>query len=591
MARKKTNLDPWQTILSMKEPQRLSLGSQIEKWALEQPEKTFIIFNDKEVTYRQFNEIANRYADYFTSQGFVKGDVVALILENDPEYLAAVTGLSKIGVISALVHIGLRAEVLAYAINVIDAKAVIVGHELLAVFDTITQRIRLKEPAMIFVEGENPETTFSEDYLHLNPILKKCSVKNPPTTNDITSDDVLVYMYTSGSFGARKAVPVLQKRFLAAGLRISSLGHMTPDSVDYVGLPLYLNSGFNICFAGAVMTGSTMLLKQRFSVSKFWSDVRRYNVDYFVGVGEMARYLYAQKPRVDDNENPLKVMLCNGMWGKLIPLFHRRFGLEHVIEVYGTTEGVGVFVNYDEVPDMCGCLTLNGMRQGEVVRFDPDTEELLRDSSGHLIKCKTGETGILLGEINYLNSFTGYINDLEATASRIVADAFKEGDQYFNTKDVVKLCKDDHISFVDRLGDTYRWKGNTVSASNVADVIVKFFGGIEDAIVYGVTVPEHEGRCGMAAILMIEGEHLDWVQFTKHVNQRMPEHARPRFIRMLDSSSTSYELSPLKKRLRKEGYDLSVVDDPIYYYNIKKEVYEPLTEAIYTQITSGKIFL
>ncbi|MGE5416698.1 MAG: AMP-binding protein [Acidobacteriota bacterium] len=591
MSHKKSNTDPWQMILSMQEPQNLSLGLKIEDWAEQHPDKTFIFFQERNITYRQFNEVANQYANYFASLGFVKGDVVALILENDPEYLAAVTGLSKLGVISALVHVGLRAEVLAYAINVIDAKAVIVGHELLTVFDTITQRIRLREPALIFVEGENPEVTFSEDYQHLNPILKKCSKENPPTTGDITSDDVLVYMYTSGSFGARKAVPVFQKRFLAAGLRISSLGFMKPDSVDYVGLPLYLNSGFNICFAGAVMTGSTMLLKQKFSVSKFWSDVRKYNVDYFVGVGEMARYLYALKERKDDADNPLRVMLCNGMWGKLIPLFKKRYGLEHVIEVYGTTEGIGVFVNYDEIPDMCGCLTLNGMRQGEVVRFDLDTEELLRDSNDRLIKCNIGETGILLGEINQLNAFQGYINDPEATAARVVTNAFKDGDQYFNTKDVVKLGKDDHISFVDRLGDTYRWKGNTVSASNVADVIVKFFGGIEDAIVYGVTVPEHEGRCGMAAVLMIEGERLDWKQFTQHINQRMPEHARPRFIRMLDSSSTAYELFPLKQRLRKEGYNLAMMDDPIYYYKLTEEVYEPLTDEIYKQICGGKIRL
>lgn len=585
------NSPQWHKLISMQEPQRLSLGLELEKWAASQPEKPAVVFDGQTLTYSDFNALANQYANYFHSIGFAEGDVVALMMENRPEYMAAVAGFAKLGVITSLVHIGLRGEVLAYAINVVEARAIIVGHELLDVFDTISERIRLRSPALIFVEGDDLDIVLPPGMQHLSPLLDQQTVANPDTTGSITSDHILAYMYTSGAAGSRKAVRIFHKRFLGAGLRISMQGHMTGDSVQYNCVPLYLNSGFCVCFGSMIISGSTMVLRPRFSVSRFWSEVRRYKADFWMAIGEMARYLYRQPPHPDDTDNPLKVMLCNGMWGNLIEPFKERFNLEHVIELYGTSEGVGVFVNYDETPGMCGNLNFNGLRQGEVVRFDPDTEEFIRDSEEHLVRCDVDEVGVLLGEITHLNDFPGYINDPDASENRIIKNAFRSGDQYFNTNDLVHLHANDYISFVDRLGDTYRWKGKTVSASNVADVIVKFFGGIDDAVVFGIKLPGFEGRCGMAVIQMLEGEKLDWVRFSEHMNRRMPEHARPRFLRLMDEENPISDLPAVKHRLKKQGLDMDKTKDPLYFYDTSKDQYVRLTRPLYDEILAGNIYI
>ncbi len=580
-----------QTLVSMQEPQKFSLGSYLEKWAAEQPDKPAILYDAESISYAQLNSQANQYAHYFASLGLVRGDVVALLMDNRPEYLAAVAGMAKIGVICSLLHIGLRGEVLAYAINIVEARAVIVGHELLDVFDTIQERIRLRSPATILVEGDNLDIALPPGMSHLTPLLDAQPLDNPATTGSITTDDTLAYMYTSGTAGSRKAVPIFHKRFLGAGLRIVMQSYMNPSSIQYVCVPLYMNAGFNICFSGMIISGSTMVLRRKFSVSRFWSEVRKYKADFWMGIGEMARYLIRQPSHPDDADNPLKVMACNGMWGNLIEPFKQRFALDHVIELYGTTEGVGVFVNYDEVPGMCGNLTFSGMRQGEVACYDAESEELVTDNAGHLIKCEPGDAGVLMAEINRLNDFPGYINDPDASETRIICNAFQDGDKYFNTSDLVELYDNDYIRFIDRLGDTYRWKGKTVSASNVADVIVKFFGGIDDAVVFSLKLPGFEGRCGMAAIQMLEGEKLDWTNFSQYMIRRMPEHARPRFIRMLDPSIPLPELKSVKKRLQNQGLDIENIKDTMYFYDTVKDQYMRLTRQIYDEILAGNVFI
>ncbi|WP_054696235.1 AMP-binding protein [Syntrophomonas palmitatica] len=290
-----------------------------------------------------------------------------------------------------------------------------------------------------------------------------------------------------------------------------------------------------------------------------------------------------------DADNPLDTVICNGMWGGLIEPFRKRFNLRHVIEIYGTTEGVGSFINHEEVLDKCGNLTLGGMRQGEVARCNFDTGELMRDDNGRVLKCEPGRVGVLLCEINDLNPFTGYINDEEATQAKIVKNAFQDGDEYFNTYDLVELDEGEYISFVDRLGDAYRWKGKTVSAHQVADVIMKYFGPIEDATVYGVKIPGFEGRCGMAAIKFLEGEKMEWPKFLQYLNNRMPEHARPLFFRVIDQIEGDELLEDWKMNFKKDGFSPEVVKDPMFYLDPVKKAIMPLTPEVYKDIVDNKI--
>jgi len=580
-----------ETIQSLKQVQNMSLGSELEKQANRQPDHPAIIHGEQTITYKQLNLLANRYANFFSTQGFKKGDVVALMMENRPEHLITVIGLSKLGVITSLLNIGVRGEVLADSINMCDARAVIIGHELLDIFSTISERIRLRSPARLFIETEDMDHELPEGSENLNALLEYALDSNPETTGQITTEDILVYLYTAGNTGWRKATAVTQRRFLKMGNQYVMLTHFDQNTVQYMCLPLFYNSAFNVCFSSMIISGSTMVIKRDFSVHIFWDDIRKYNVNYFISVGEMARYIYSQPARPDDAENPLENMISNGMWGELIKPFQQRFGVKHIFEHYGSTEGVGTYINHKEVLNMCGNLSLAGFRQGEVVKFDHNTNEMVYDENGRAIKCAPGEEGILIGEINELNVFMGYLNEPEASAARLLNNVFQEGDQYFDSGDLVRLCENEYISFVDRLGDTYRWKGRTVSSNQVADVINKFFGAIEDCTVYGVRVPGIEGRCGMAAVKLMEDEQLDWKRLIAHINNRMPPHARPIFIRIYQELDTTTNLKQLNKHLQDEGFDPGIITDPLYFLDPQQDQYVSLTPTIYQSLLDEKIRL
>lgn len=567
----------------------ISLGQEVEKQAINRPQHPAFLLQEQVISYEEFNRQANRYASFFLSHGYKKGDVVALLMDNCPEYLMIVTGLAKIGVITALINTGVRGEVLAQGINLAEARSMIIGSNYIKLYQTIAERLRFRSPGKVYVDGSQPALELPSSLQSLPLWLGDCSEENPPLSAEIQGEDILVYLYTSGSYGTRKAVPVSHQRFWMVGQQLRYFGYLDEDSIQYMCLPLYYNSGFTVCFSGMIITGSSMVIKSEFSATRFWSDIRRYQANYFTGVGEMFRYLYSQEEHGDDADNPLQIVICNGMAGNLVQPFKQRFGIKHMIEIYGTTENVGSFFNYEEIPGMCGNLSIVNQRQGEVVRFNFDSSELLQDENNRLIKCNPGMVGVLLCEINDVNPFYGYVNDLEATEAKIIRNAFREGDAYLNTYDLMELHENDYISFVDRLGDTYRWKAKTVSAEQVADVILKFFGPIEDATVYGVKIPGHEGRCGMAALTFMEDETMDWKRFLSYLNRRMPEHARPIFIRICKQLNDIDNLEEVKQQVQQEGFDITRVKDPIVYYHPQKEAYLPMTVDIYNDIMAGKL--
>ncbi|MGE5405296.1 MAG: long-chain-acyl-CoA synthetase [Candidatus Saccharibacteria bacterium] len=578
-----------EVVLSLRQRQVLSLGLELERQAVKNRDRRFIIFEDEVISFGQFNEMANQYSNYFASLGFKKGDVVALLMSNRPEYLIAASGLSKLGVIVSLVNNGVRGEVLAHALNICDAQAIIVGHELVEAYQAIADKVNLKEPGMAFLESPEPGASVNGLTL-INPLLAASSTANPGTTENVYSDDVIVYIYTSGTTGFPKATAVAQRRWLVLGHLFALYGGMNEESVEYLCLPLYHNSGFDISFSSCLVSGSTIVLKRKFSARNFWSDIRKYNVDLFIYVGELCRYIYNQPPQPDDADNPLKIVFGNGMRGEYMEPFRQRFNIQIIYEVYGATEGVGSFLNMEQIPGMCGNLALNGMRQGEVAKYDIENDEIVRDANGFALKCDVGETGLLLCEINELNKFAGYVNNPEATQAKILHDVFNKGDQYFNSGDLVQLHEREYFAFVDRLGDTFRWKSENVSTNQVSDAINRF-GGIEDANVYGVQVPGMEGRCGMAALKLLDGVTMDWNDFAAFIIEVLPPYARPYFVRIRDSIDATNSFKQLKTSLQKQGYDLNQVTDPLYFLDSKSCKYVPLTAEIYQQIADKKIQL
>jgi len=579
---------PFETIASLAETQVMSLGSELEYQAEVLKDHAVLIFEERTITFGELNAQANRYANYFASLGLKKGDVVAILMENRPEFLIAATGLSKLGVIVSLINNGVRKDVLAHALNICDAKMLIVGHELLGPFIEVREQVHLQEPGLVLAENEGRDILLPQGITDLKPLLAAASDQNPPATGTVSSDDVIVYIYTSGTTGFPKACAVTQKRWLILGNLFTIFGQMTPEMVQYMVLPLYHNSGFDIGYSSTIVSGSTMVLRRKFSARNFWDDVRKYNVSFFIYVGELCRYIYNQPERPDDADNPLKSIVGNGMRGDLMEPFRKRFGIEVLKEIYGATEGVGSFLNLAEIPGMCGSLDMLGRRQGEIIKCDLNTGEVIKDENGFAVKCSVGETGLLICAINELNVFAGYVNNPQATEEKIMRDVLQEGDCYFDSGDLVCLAENDYFSFVDRLGDTFRWKSENVSTTQVSN-LVNQFGQMEDVNVYGVQVPGMEGRCGMAAIKLLDGEVIDWAKLGAFVCEKLPPYARPYFIRIRDTIDATNSFKQMKQQLQKEGFDPSLISDPLYFLDPDSWVYVPLTPEFYAKIVDHTV--
>ena len=574
--------------LGTKKEKIQSVGSEVEKQAKKRPDKALILFEDRTVTYKEFNEMANRYADLFSSMGMNRGDAVALFMENRPEFLMVHAGLSKVGIVPALLNYNIRGNVLAHAINIAEPAAVIVGHELADEFLKVRTKVKLKKPARVFIEKEGKVLKTPKGMEDLNPLLAACSIQNPVVNPPISSRDVLEYIYTSGTTGLPKATVLRHQRWLqlgygSGGLFFSAL----PGDIQYFCLPLYHNSGINIAWASTVMYGGTFAMRRKFSASAFWDDIRKYNANIFVYIGELCRYLNNQPRKENDADNPLRVMVGNGMRADYWTEFQERFGIERIVEVYGATEGVGALANRKGVPGMIGSLSILGIRMGEVARYNPETGEFIRNGKGFVEKCKPGEKGIFLAAINDKNPFSGYKNNQKSTSEKIIENVFRKGDKYFISGDLFELHEKEYVSFVDRLGDTFKWKGEVVSTNEVADVINRF-GHIEDSNVYGVEVKKTEGRCGMVALTLLAKETIDWKAFANYIVENLPVYARPYFVRIRKEIDATSSFKQLKTDLQKDGFDPSKIKDKMYFLNPDTCKYIPLTKKVYDDVQSGK---
>jgi len=508
-------------------------------------------------------------------------------MDNRPEFLIIHAGLAKIGVIPALLNNNIKGQTLVHAINIADARALIIGHEYLEEIRKIRKDIKLKKPGTIFIECENKKIKLPAGFEDLAPILAAEPVSDPNIQPPINSKDTLEYIYTSGTTGMPKATELKHQKWLQLGYAAGgfSLRAISSD-VQYMCLPLYHNSGINIAWPTSVVHGGTFAMRRKFSASAFWDDVRRYNASIFIYIGELCRYLNNQPAKDNDGDNPLKYILGNGMRGDYWVEFQNRFKIEKIIEVYGATEGVGALHNLKGVPGMIGRLTAAGIRMGEVVKYDIEKEEIIRDEKGFAIKCKPEEKGLFLAAINNTNPFSGYKNNKDATNSKIIENVFKKGDSYFNSGDLFQLHKKDYVSFVDRLGDTFKWKGEVVATNEVSDILSRF-GVFEDSNVYGVTVKNTEGRAGMAALTLLKGEKLELPAFSKYVAEHLPVYARPYFIRIRKEKDATTSFKQVKSHLQNEGFDPQKIKDPLYFFEPVKEKYIKLTPKVYSDIQKG----
>ena len=555
-----------------------SFGARVEANAENHPSASAIIFEGQQMNWSEFNALANRFANHMHDQGVKRGDVVSIMMENRIEYLAILVGLNKLGAVSGLLNSNLGGNSLIHCINVTGSSKCIVGEECMTELDAIQDQLSLQAGSDFFFvndSGSKPCPNWAQD---LMTNIAETSEDNPAQTGETTIGETALYIYTSGTTGLPKAAVLSNRRLLIASdmSAIAGLQCTVTDRI-YLCLPLYHATGLLLGAGAAFASGASMFVRRKFSASNFMSEIREHNCSHMIYIGELCRYLTNIPEQADDAQNPLHSIMGNGMRPDIWMNFKQRYGIKRVCEFYGASEGNVSFANL-----MNKDMTV-GMTSAEValVEYDVDNDEIVTDDAGKCIPVQQGEPGLLLGKITPDTVFEGY-TDAEATEKKVFRNAFEEGDAWFNTGDLMRTVDVgytlgyDHYQFVDRVGDTFRWKAENVSTNEVGEII-NGFDQVKFCNVYGVEIPGTDGRAGMTALTLQDGvDTLDLDRFSEFVKENLPSYAVPVFLRIQPDIDVTGTFKMLKGDLRKQGYDINMTDDPIFVMKSGAATYSPM---------------
>jgi citronellyl-CoA synthetase len=553
---------------------KASIGQFFLKTVQKHPDNIVLFHEDDKWTYKEFNEWVNRLANYFISLGFKKGDVAVVLLDNRPEVLAISMALSKIGAVASLVNYSQRKKALIHSINLSKPKIVIVGAELIDNFAEI-EREADSTSANIYVVP-HPKFVDTSSYKKFDSLAKDFWGSEPKLDYDIFAKDPTMYVFTSGTTGLPKAAIVTHGRWIKGYCGFGlALMQLEPEDVLYVPLPFYHSTAMIVCWTTVVAGGCSMVLKRKFSASEFWPDIAKYKVTSFGYVGELCKYLLNAPVHPLEKNNTLKSMVGNGLRPAIWDEFKQRFGIEKVGEFYASSEGNLAFFNTFNMDRTMGF----SVNKFSIVEYDKENEQPVLDKNGFMKEVGKGNIGLLLGEISDRYPFDGY-TEKEKSEKSIVHNVLKKGDAYFNTGDLVFDMGFKHTQFVDRLGDTFRWKSENVSTTEVEGIINQI-DGIAESIVYGVEIPNTSGRAGMANIILKEGvTSINFEALLKHLKAELPGYAIPLFLRISDVSTTTETMKHQKAHLKKDGYDFTLVPLDTFYFLMPGENYVLLTDEI-----------
>ncbi|KAG7477307.1 hypothetical protein MATL_G00092960 [Megalops atlanticus] len=529
-------------------------------------DKTALIFEGtgEAWTFRQLDSYSNRVANLLLERGFREGDVVALFMENRSQYVGLWLGMAKIGVEAALINFNLRLEALVHCVTISNAKAVVFGGELTEAVCEVHNS--LGKSVKMFCSGSWDPRRVPEGTEWLDPLLEATPTQQPSQPQRCFTDR-LFYIYTSGTTGMPKAAIVVHSRYYRMAALVYHGFRMRSDDVLYDCLPLYHSAGNIVGVGQCLIHGMTVVIKRKFSASRFWDDCIKYNCTIVQYIGEICRYLLNQPVRDTERQHKVRMALGNGLRQSIWEEFTSRFSVPQIAEFYGATECNCSLGNFDNQVGACGFNSqiLPFIYPIRLVKVDEDTMELVRGPNGVCIPCKPGEPGQLVGRIiqnDPLRRFDGYVNQ-SATNKKIANSVFKKGDSAYLSGDVLIMDKYGYMYFKDRTGDTFRWKGENVSTTEVEGTLSRIL-DMKDVVVYGVAVPGAEGKAGMAAIA--DPAHTtDLECFAKDLEKALPPYARPVFLRFLPEVNKTGTYKFQKTEMRREGFDPSVVSDRLYF--------------------------
>ncbi|XP_057325227.1 long-chain fatty acid transport protein 4-like [Microplitis mediator] len=549
------------------------------------PNKPCFIFEGRTWTNADINEYSNRIANVFQKDGYVKGDAVALMMTNRPEFVATWLGLGKIGVITALINTNLRLQLFTHCLTVAKVKAVIYGEELSEATDEIRDSI---ENIKKYKQGAGVDD-FQEGTENLDKLMAEASTDEPVVENEPGYRDNLLYIYTSGTTGLPKAVLMPNSRYLLVTMATYHMLGLRDGDIMYNPIPLYHMAGGLVGTGCALVKGIPSVLRTKFSVSHYWTDCIKYNCTLAQYIGEMCRYLVSAPARPEDSKHSVRLMVGNGMRSQIWQQFVDRFKIQQVTEVYGSSEGNANIVNVDNQVGAVGfvpSILPKSLHPVAIIRVNPETCEPVRGPNGLCIRAEINEPGMFIGIIKQGNAsreFNGYLDE-EASRRKVIENVFTKGDKAFLTGDILVQDELGYFYFKDRTGDTYRWKGENVATAEVEGVVSNV-AGYRDTTVYGVQVPGMEGRAGMAAIVDPECL-LDFKALAEGLDRALPSYARPIFLRIVNELEMTGTFKLKKINLQKEGFDPTKIQDKVYFRSGNKE-YVEVTPELYQEIISG----
>ncbi|XP_022048619.1 hsFATP2a_ACSVL_like domain-containing protein [Acanthochromis polyacanthus] len=554
------------------------------------PDKVFLHFEGRSYTYGEVDKQSNKVSRALQAEiGLKEGDVVALFMANEPSFVWTWLGLAKLGCPAALLNFNIRSKSLLHCFSCCGAKVIIASPELQGAVEEVLPTLR-EQGISVYLLSESCSVP------GINAFSDKISqASDQPMSRDLRANihirSTAIYIYTSGTTGLPKAAVVTHERVWASSFLQTACG-VTTDDVVYINLPLYHSAGFLIGLIGGIERGITIVLRRKFSASQFWDDCRKHDVTVMQYIGETMRYLCNTPKKENEKNHKVRIAIGNGVRPDVWSEFLHRFGDIKVKELYAATEGNIGFINYTSKIGAVGRVNFvhKFFFPFTVIKFDIEKEEPVRNSAGLCIKAAVGETGLLVGKVTQRSPFVGYAGNKEQTEKKRLRDVMKKGDLYFNSGDLLRIDSDNFVYFQDRVGDTFRWKGENVATSEVADILTMAY-CILEANVYGVKVEGHEGRIGMAALTLKEGQDFDCSDAYKQVATYLPAYARPRFIRIQPALEMTGTFKMRKVKLVEEGFNPAQIKDPLYFLDPEKKTYIPMTEEIYRAIASMEIKL
>ncbi|QJI28147.1 long-chain-acyl-CoA synthetase [Pseudomonas sp. ADAK18] len=564
--------------------QPCGLGWTFEQATLRNPEGAALLYGDEVLSYTQANQQANRIAHHLREQGIGKGDVVALFIENRPELLLSVLAVAKVGGICAMLNTSQTQTVLVHSLNLVNPVAIVVGAELVGAYSAVRDQV-LIEPGRTWFIADQQQASVPDGYIDLMAASAHCGVDNPSSSQGIYFNDPCFYIYTSGTTGLPKAGIFKHGRWMRSSASFGTIAlDMGPQDVVYCTLPLYHATGLCVCWGSAIAGAAGFAIRRKFSASQFWDDVRKFNATTLGYVGELCRYLIDQPPGERDCNHQVTKMIGNGLRPGGWAQFKERFGVDHICELYAASDGNIGFTNVLNFDNTIGF----SLMHWALVDYAHDTCEPIRGSNGFMKEVVKGGQGLLLARIDDKAPFDGY-TDPEKNRKVVLSDVFEKGDRYFNTGDLLRSIGFGHAQFVDRLGDTYRWKGENVSTTEVENIFLQH-PQICEVVAYGVEVHNTNGRAGMAAITPAESlASLDMRELLQFAHGQLPSYAVPLFLRIKVKMETTGTFKYQKVKLKEEAFDPGKAgDDPIYAWLPGSDSYVPVTEQVLADIQAGK---